>query len=643
MPFRAMVEARQAACVPLAAWALCVVAAVLPPAAAAQDREAEEAAARIAAEVVPDLEARVAGIAADVDAGAYEQARTRGQELLRIAEAQGRKRYIAHALGYLGVIDRRFGLLEEAEARHIRSLELRVEIGDGSGQANSWGNLGNVYRDLGRWPEALDAQLKSLALRQARPREDRIDVAYRSIAILYRELGETSLAREYFERAERAAVDAAVPGALSSVRGTFAGLLNDLGEHELARQKAEAALAEDMTYGRNYGTALEHIEIGRALIGLGRPEEARAALADSLAWGEQMKQVEIIGRSLLHLGEVDARSGRLAEATASLERSVAVLGDSNLYGHLGEALLQLQQVHERRGDVAAALAVANRRIALYGELFNAQASRRTARLEHEHREQVSRQQIEALQQRNRIAELELDRGRYLGWITTLLVVFLGTVVALALWRNRALAGLNRLLGERAQEVAAANLRLERKSKELYEASIRDPLTGLFNRRHAIDRLESAIAEAMQGGRDLSVLLIDFDHFKRINDTLGHQAGDEVLRRCAQTIADVLGSEGLLARYGGEELIALLPHTAREAAVQSAERLRRLVEQRMADAPHAVTVSIGVAALRDVGRADLEELVRRADAALYTAKAAGRNRVVAAPAGDGPGEGVPARP
>jgi diguanylate cyclase (GGDEF)-like protein len=595
--------------------------------AGAQDREADEAAARIANEVVPALESLVSALANDVDRGVYDEARARAQELLRLAEAQGRKRYIAHALGYLGVIDRRFGLLEEAMARHKRSLELRLEIGDASGQANSWGNLGNVYRDLGRYPEALDAQLKSLSLRQARPREDRIDVAYRSIAVLYRELGELAMARDYFERAERAAADAAVPGALSTVRGTFASLLNDLGEHELARQKAESALAEDLSYGRNYGTALEQVELGRALIGLGRPADAETSLDEALAWGERMKQVEIIGRSLLHLGQIHAIGGRLDQATAELERSVAVLTDSSLKGHLGEALLQLQQVHERRGDAAAALRVANRRLALNQELFNAQASRRTARLEHEHREELSQRQIEVLEQRNRIGTLELERGRYAAWLAVLLIVFLGTTVGFAVTRNRSLVGLNRLLGERAQEVAAVNARLERKSEELYEASIRDPLTGLYNRRHAIDRLQAAIEGA--GGHDLSVLLIDFDHFKRINDTLGHQAGDEVLRRGARLIDEMLGSEGLLARYGGEELLVLLPDAGRAAALHSAERLRRLVEQRMGDEATPVTVSIGAASLKDQPAADLEELVRRADAALYAAKAAGRNRVCAA--------------
>ena len=606
--------------------------------AGAQDREAEEAAARIAAEVVPALESKVSQLADEVDRGTYDEARKSAQELLRLAEAQGRKRYVAHALGYLGVIDRRFGLLEEAMARHKRSLELRLEIGDASGQANSWGNLGNVYRDLGRYPEALDAQLKSLSLRQARPREDRIDVAYRSIAILHRELGELVTAREYFERAERAAADAAIPGALSAVRGTFASLLNDLGEHELARQNggigARRGLELRAQLRHRAGTDRTRPRPDRP----GPPAEAEASLADALAWGEKMKQVEIIGRSLLHLGQIHAIGGRLGDAALELERSVAVLTDSSLKGHLGEALLQLQQVQEQRGDLAGALRVANRRLALNQELFNAQASRRTARLEHEHKEELSQRQIEVLEQRNRIGALELERGRYAVWLAVLLIVFLGTTVAFAVSRNRSLVGLNRLLGERAQEVAAANARLERKSEELYEASIRDPLTGLFNRRHAIDRLKAAIDGA--GGRDLSVLLIDFDHFKRINDTLGHQAGDEVLRRGARLIDEVLGSEGMLARYGGEELLVLLPDAARAAAKHSAERLRRLVEQRMGGDATPVTVSIGAASLNDQPAADLEELVRRADGALYAAKAAGRNRVRAA-GPDGGFEGVDA--
>jgi diguanylate cyclase (GGDEF)-like protein len=595
---------------------------------------ADPAADGRAAEVVAALEDRVAAVAAAVDRGDYDEARRLSQELLRLAEAEGRKRYVAHALGYLGVIDRRFGLLEEAMGRHKRSLDLREEIGDLSGQANSWSNLGNVYRDLGEYPEALDAQLKSLALRKARPREDRIDVAYRSIAILYRELDEPALARENFDLAEKAAADAAVPGALSAVRGTYASLLNDLGEYALAREKAEAALAEDLSYGRNYGTALEQIELARALIGLGQLDGADAALDDALGWGERMKQVEIIGRALLHQGQVKAARGDVPGATAAFERSVGVLSDSSLKGHLSAALSELQSAYSRAGAPDRALEVANRRLALIEELFNAQASRRTARLEYAHQEELSRQQVEALEQRNRIAALELERSRYGTWLAALLVVFLATTVALAVWRNRALVGLNRLLGERAQEIAAANERLERKSKELYEASIRDPLTGLYNRRHAFDRLQIELDAARNPNHELSVLLVDFDHFKRINDQHGHLAGDAVLQRGARLVEEILGAEGMVARYGGEELIAVLPGTARDAARQAAERLRRLFEQRMREFEPTVTISIGVATLSDQASTRLEDLVHRADAALYAAKAAGRNRVETAPPGTG---------
>ncbi len=600
-----------------------LVASPAPPL-AAQD---------VAGAIEPEFETRVLAVSSEVDRGDYEKARALALELLRLAEAEGRKRYVAHALGNLGVIDRRLGLLEQAMSRHQRSLDLRVEIGDLSGQANSLGNLGNVYRDLGKYPEALDAQLRSLALRQARPREDRIDVSYRSIAILYRELGELATAREYFEKAETAAAAAAVPGALSAVRGTFAGLLNDLGEYALARDKARSALSEDASYGRSYGTALEQVELSRALIGLGELDAADAALDEALEWGQRMKQVEIVGRGLLHRGEIHARRDQLDAAVATLQESVATLTDSSLKGHLSAALLQLQQVHERRGDAALAYGIANRRLALNEELFNAQASRRTARLEHTYKEELSRQQIESLQQANRIAELEVDSGRHTTWFALLMVAFLGSVVAFAVWRNRALVSLNNLLAERAHELATTHADLQEKSRALYESSIRDPLTGLFNRRHAIDQLQSAIAAALASRRNLALLLIDFDHFKRINDTLGHLAGDEVLREGAQLIEAALGREGMLARYGGEELIVLLPGSDRAAAVQSAERLRQLVEQRLAVNAQPVTISIGVSLLVDTLAPSVETMIRQADAALYAAKAAGRNAVfVATPAG-----------
>lgn len=175
------------------------------------------------------------------------------------------------------------------------------------------------------------------------------------------------------------------------------------------------------------------------------------------------------------------------------------------------------------------------------------------------------------------------------------------------------------------ELRAAN-------EHLRELSNRDFLTGLFNRRYLMSELEKEFYRAKRMGRDLSVLMIDIDYFKRCNDTYGHKVGDQVLVKVAQTIGDQLRRFDLLARYGGEEFIIALPETGSAGAEQVAERYRRNVESlRVAadDRIISVTISIGVATYSEANYDNLDELIEAADAKLYEAKAAGRNRVMVA--------------
>jgi diguanylate cyclase (GGDEF)-like protein len=156
---------------------------------------------------------------------------------------------------------------------------------------------------------------------------------------------------------------------------------------------------------------------------------------------------------------------------------------------------------------------------------------------------------------------------------------------------------------------------------LREASMRDALTGLFNRRAMNDALQRAWLRHRRTRSPLAVMVIDLDHFKRINDTGGHAAGDAVLERVAALFQRHLRAEDVVGRAGGEEFWLMLPDTTREHALALAERLR----QHVAEAALGVTCSIGVA-LASPGDADASELVARADAALYRAKDGGRNRV-----------------
>lgn len=176
---------------------------------------------------------------------------------------------------------------------------------------------------------------------------------------------------------------------------------------------------------------------------------------------------------------------------------------------------------------------------------------------------------------------------------------------------------------RTQELQAANQALEMQARS-------DPLTGLLNRRGLEGQFAFAIALARRSGRPLSLLAVDVDHFKRVNDTHGHGVGDQVLQSLAQTLQQRLRSSDVAARIGGEEFVALLPDTSLEEARAAADALRLAVAAQSHPQAGPITISLGVSALRADDADNASTLLERADAALYQAKKEGRNRVCVQP-------------
>ncbi len=170
---------------------------------------------------------------------------------------------------------------------------------------------------------------------------------------------------------------------------------------------------------------------------------------------------------------------------------------------------------------------------------------------------------------------------------------------------------------------------------LEHETLTDPLTGVYNRRFMEQRLREEVSKARRYHFKLAVLLLDLDHFKRVNDELGHQAGDEMLIEIGNLVNRELRDSDILARYGGEEFLVIAPNTAPTAAEALAERLRSCIESHsfLTDFDKAqkqesrITVSIGVASFGDSSN-DEEGLIQVADQNLYRAKHDGRNRVVA---------------
>ena len=190
----------------------------------------------------------------------------------------------------------------------------------------------------------------------------------------------------------------------------------------------------------------------------------------------------------------------------------------------------------------------------------------------------------------------------------------------------------RNLEEQIGKLASDNMHLAVQNQVLSDASARDSLTGLYNRWFVIDKIESEINRSLRNGSPMALLMLDIDHFKNVNDTYGHTAGDHVLQVVARLLKESCRVYDVPGRYGGEEFCLLLPDIALPSTPTVAERIRHRLETTPVDVtgvPLVVTASIGIAGI-DAGMTDPilspAALIDRADRALYQAKHQGRNRV-----------------
>jgi diguanylate cyclase (GGDEF)-like protein len=193
---------------------------------------------------------------------------------------------------------------------------------------------------------------------------------------------------------------------------------------------------------------------------------------------------------------------------------------------------------------------------------------------------------------------------------------------------------NREMDLKNRELDRANKELAQKREELLTLTRTDALTGLHNRRYFEERLTEEFMRSTRYRSPLSLVMLDIDHFKRLNDTYGHPFGDEVLRQVAKTVRGRLREVDFVARYGGEEIITLLPETGPKEALGACERVREAIaalqlEYRAPDGtkqPVRCTASLGVASMPSKSILAMDDLMKAADTCLYEAKGAGRNCV-----------------
>jgi diguanylate cyclase (GGDEF)-like protein len=284
---------------------------------------------------------------------------------------------------------------------------------------------------------------------------------------------------------------------------------------------------------------------------------------------------------------------RPGEALPLLERALVLADETGIKLNAGQALEILSDVYQALGAHARALECYRRYHAIDKELFNQRSERTRQYL-------LAQFRVERAEKENEIFRL----------------------------RNVELEQLNRkIVAEEAVRVKLIE-KLSGQSRKLEHLAKRDGLTGLFNRRYMDESLAREYARARRYREPLAVAMLDIDHFKRVNDSVSHRAGDEVLKTLAGILTASCREVDLAARYGGEEFVLAFPNTRADAAEVVCERIRSAVElSRWDDISPGLRVTVSVGLSDDTSLADHEKLLAAADERMYRAKSLGRNRVV----------------
>lgn len=235
-------------------------------------------------------------------------------------------------------------------------------------------------------------------------------------------------------------------------------------------------------------------------------------------------------------------------------------------------------------------------------------------------------------------DIDISKIEHREWqlwsLAVVLILFLGSLAAAAYFlivneyyqdstitrsmANRGLVGTCVLIGLFCVYILHTRVALGKVRRSLEWEAMRDPLTGLFNRRYFKDRIKEEMARAVRSGKTLALLLCDLDHFKAINDSRGHQAGDEVLKEVAKSFRGSTRGTDLVFRWGGDEIVVILSNTTREGIIVAADRIRRGIHQVAQGGSLDLDLSIGIAFYPEHG-VNEDELLRVADRALYIAK------------------------
>ncbi|MBP6077833.1 MAG: GGDEF domain-containing protein [Xanthomonadales bacterium] len=530
-----------------------------------------------------------------------------------LARQSGRRDWQALWAYNRGVMERKLGQFPEAMQFFAQSAEDARAGGDTAQQARALNALGLVLARTGKFADALSKHNEALDL--ARRTGDQAEIArtYRMLGFLHRNLDDEELAAQNIREALTHLGPRDVREGIA-LRGELSRSLLKMGQVDEAARFGEEASEAAMSLGSppnkvNSFTALSDVRLAQGRVDDADLWSRRAA--------EQFNSVAIRDQVQIHANRTRVAGARGDFKTALSEARATVDGARKLGDKVLErgALDELSDIELATGDAMAAMATRKAFQQLDKNLAIDVAGRRVAILEGNLAAQRAESQRALLVRDNQIQTLRLARQRLLG--IALIVGFCALAVFVV------------ILFRRVRETQRLHAALVASAAELERVASTDALTGVANRGAVTAQFEQLLAQSQSGSHALAVLLIDIDHFKKVNDYHGHLAGDAVLREAAQRMRAALPDSARFGRWGGEEFIAILPGIEPAEVNAIAERVRVVVAAtpfRYDTHEMTVSISIGVATAPRPERRGIDRLIATADAALYRAKHGGRNRV-----------------
>ena len=529
---------------------------------------------------------------------------------------------IAGTLKNIADIERKRGNYVASLEFSLRGIEIQEKLNDPKSLAKALRGVGITYRQFGRYEKAIEYTNEAYLIYQDEDNTAETAETSNQLGLIYTSLKQFDQARSFYQTT----ID--FPKDKINIK-TLASALREIAVIDLQQGHFESALAmakraHEIYQGKSYQIKSSQTAriIGKIYRQLSNDDEAIKYFREALAIAENAGDETYQIKSLTQLGGILIGKDN-DEAYALLQKSLRLAIKNDIRSSQFYAYRFLRRVEKERGNISESLDFAEKEIKLSEilkkDLEKKEISKAKAKLDSHKKEMElttlkekiklgelelaqKSSEMEIVKQANRISELELTKNRYASIaLTTLLVICV--LAALYIYK-----------------IFVAS---RKRNRELDYLAARDPLTNCYNRRFLSDLMNRDFSDLEELG-EYSVIMMDIDHFKAVNDNHGHNAGDAVLRGVANTLQNNVRQNDIAARYGGEEFCIILPGATIEQATRIADVIRQKVEESSFDNIN-VTCSFGITSIHFSAKTPTE-LIGQADLALYQSKVNGRNRV-----------------